>query len=672
MRGLCATMASLLLPSLAPNGAGRAVAAAVPGAPAIEGSAPAAREPVSQEPVSREIDVMVPARDGVSLATDIYRPTRGGVPVSDRLPVLLHRTPYDKGASETVAIARTLAAHGYVVLVQDTRGRHHSQGIFVKYYDYDAYDGYDTIEWSARLPYSDGKVGMYGTSYAAHTQADAAKLHPPHLSTLVVNMGGMSSAWDHSVRYDGAFEMGRQLTWAWSQALEDARDPVVRALLSRENVTDWYAALPLRRGQSPLAVAPAYEGYYLDEATHADDDAHWRTLGMEWRRYYGQTADVPMLQVGGWYDIYLRGTIENFQALSAMKKSPMRLLIGPWTHHGNTASHAGDVDFGAAAAIVDFDTDFHLRWFDHFLKGADTPLDDHAPVRYFLMGTGDGHVADHGRLFHGGVWRDADRWPPAGARRSEFYLHADGSLTAQAPRAAEAPRGPARRAGMAPPVAGSSTTYRFDPEHPVPTIGGGVSKRLQDGAYDQRERPDMPGSRPPFLPLRARSDVLVFETPPLPYDVTVAGPVEVTLFAASSGVDTDFTAKLVDVYPPSSDFPEGFDMNLTDGILRASYRDSSPTRRLLVPGKPYRLLIRPFDTANVFKKGHRIRLDVSSSNFPRFDVNPNTGEPLGANRRWVAVDNTVYHDARRPSSLALWLMPSGAPAAEASRGGMAQ
>jgi putative CocE/NonD family hydrolase len=593
-------------------------------------------------PVSRQSDVMVRARDGVLLATDIYRPTAGGTIVPQRLPVLLHRTPYDKADPAAVAIAETLARGGYVVILQDTRGRHHSQGVFVKYYDYDAYDGFDTIEWAARLPYSNGKVGMYGTSYAAHTQADAAKLHPPHLGTLILNMGGMSNAWDHSVRYDGAFEMGRQLTWAWSQALEDARDPVTRAMLSKEKVVDWYSALPLRKGQSPLAVAPAYEGYYLDEATQSDYDAHWQTLGMQWQKYYAQTADVPMLHVGGWYDIYLRGTIENFRSLAALKKSPMRLLIGPWTHHGNTADFAGDVEFGPAAAITDFDTVFHLQWFDQFLKGRRSSAGSDAPVRYFLMGAGDGHKDERGRLYHGGVWRDADQWPPRTAQRVEFYLHADGSLSGTAPQSDEA----------------DSTAYRFDPDHPVPTIGGGVSKRLLDGAYDQRERPDMPGSRAPFLPLRARRDILVFETAPLQDEVTVAGPVEVTLFAASTGTDTDFTAKLIDVYPPSVDFPQGFDMNLTDGIVRASYREQSPTRRPLVPGQIYSLLIRPFDTANVFKKGHRIRLDVSSSNFPRFDVNPNTGEPLGKNRRQMSVDNTVYHDPRHRSALSLWLMPS--------------
>jgi putative CocE/NonD family hydrolase len=592
--------------------------------------------------VLRQQDVMVAARDGVLLATDIYRPATGGVAASERLPVLLHRTPYDKSEAATVAIAETLAKHGYVVMLQDTRGRHHSQGVFEKYYSYDAYDGYDSVEWAAKQPFCNGKVGMYGTSYAAHTQADASKLAPPHLHALLLNMGGMSNAWDHSVRYDGAFEMGRQLTWAWSQAFDDAKDPVTKGMLSKEDATAWYSAVPIREGLSPLSVAPNYERYYLEEATHSDYDAHWDTLGMQWEKFYGQTADVPMMHVGGWYDIYLRGTIENWRRLGALKKSPMRLVIGPWTHHGNTATFAGDVDFGADAAIRDFDTNFHLAWFDYYLKGIKTAASTQAPVRYFLMGTGDGHKDSAGRLYHGGEWRESKLWPPAESRAAIFYLHADGSLNEHAPSAAEP----------------TTTVFQFDPAHPVPTIGGGVSKRLKDGAYDQRERADMPASRPPYLPLRARSDVLVFESEILKQDAVLAGPVEVTLYAASTATDTDFTAKLIDVYPPSADFPTGFDMNLTDGIVRASYRDHFETRQLLVPGKIYSIVIRPFDTANVVKKGHRIRLDISSSNFPRFDVNPNTGEPLGASRLMKTAENTIYHDPAHASAMKLFLMPA--------------
>jgi putative CocE/NonD family hydrolase len=322
----------------------------------------------------------------------------------------------------------------------------------------------------------------------------------------------------------------------------------------------------------------------------------------------------------------------------------MRLVIGPWTHHGNTATFAGDVDFGADAAIKDFDTNFHLAWFDYYLKGIKTAAAAQAPVRYFLMGTGDGHKDSAGRIYHGGEWRESKLWPPAESRAATFYLHADGSLNTHAPI----------------PTEPAATVYQFDPAHPVPTIGGGVSKRLKDGAYDQRERADMPGSRPPYLPLRGRSDVLVFESEILKQDVVLAGPVEVTLYAASTATDTDFTAKLIDVYPPSTDFPTGFDMNLTDGIVRASYRDHFETRQPLVPGKIYSIVVRPFDTANVVKKGHRVRLDISSSNFPRFDVNPNSGEPLGSSRLLKTAENTVYHDAAHASAVKLFLMPARA------------
>ena len=589
----------------------------------------------------RQQDVMVAARDGVELATDIYRPGAQGVPTTQELPVLLHRTPYNKNAADAVKIAEYLCRHGYVVMLQDIRGRHSSEGVFSKYYAYDSTDGFDTIAWAAKQPYSNGSVAMYGTSYAAHTQADASKLNPPALKTAILNMGGMSSAWDHSVRFDGAFEMGRQLTWAWGQILEDAKDPTLRELFTKEKVTDWYSALPLRKGLSPLAAAPNYEGYYLDEATKSDFDDHWNSIGMNWENFYRQTSDIPMLHIGGWYDIYLRGTIENFHKLTELKKQPERLIIGPWTHHGNIRCYAGDVDFGADACIKDFDTDFHLRWFDHYLKGIDTAAATEAPVRYFVMGTGDGHKDSAGRLVHGGYWRNSQSWPPPQAKPITYYLHGDGTLSAKPPENSEE----------------QSTEYTFDPEHPVPTIGGGVSARLKDGAFNQRERPDFYGSRAPWMPLRARNDVVVFETEPLAEDMQISGPVTVQLFAATTAVDTDFTAKLLDVYPPSASFPQGFDLNLTDAILRASYRGGTKVRKLLTPGTVYPLTIRPFDTANVFKKGHRIRIDISSSNFPRFDVNPNTGEPLGQNRREIKADQTIYHSQRYPSHVVLYLMP---------------
>jgi uncharacterized protein len=601
----------------------------------------AAQTPAAETPYDVVLAVhnlMIPVRDGLLMATDVYRPARNGVAVDGRFPVLLNRTPYDKGT--LASQAETFARQGYVVAVQDLRGRYASQGRFLKVQPADATDGFDTIEWLAKQSWSNGKVGMWGQSFAAHAQAGAAQLNPPSLRTLVINMGGMSNAWDHGVRYRGTYEMGRQLTWAWSQLLADAPTPAARALLTQEKVEDWYSVQPMRRGVNPLSVAPEYEGWYLDFFEHADYDAFWKDPMVNWEEHYDQTADIPMIHIGGWYDIFLAGTFKNFTELRRRKTAAQRILVGPWTHSGNTRPYAGDVSFGADAAIADFYGAFHLRWFNHFLRGDSTGVDGDAPLRLFVMGTGDGHKDADGRLFHGGYWRDASSWPLAGTRLVPYYFHRDGSLTTARPTERS-----------------SSTTYTFDPVHPVPTIGGGASARLKDGAYDQREDPRFPPSAAPFLPLRARADVVVFQTQPLAEDVTVIGPITVVLHA-SSRTDTDFTAKLIDVYPSSDAWPGGFDMNLTDAIVRGRYRATRDHAVMLTPGRVYPFTIAPFPTANVFKKGHRIRVDISSSNFPRFDVNPNTGEPLGRNRRMISADNTLHHSAAFPSHIILPLAPA--------------
>ncbi|MEO8334082.1 MAG: CocE/NonD family hydrolase [bacterium] len=591
---------------------------------------------------------MMAMRDGRHMATDIYRPARNGVAVNDRFPVLLHRTPYDKNGQQK--IAEYFAQHGYVVAVQDIRGRYKSEGKFLKVQPLDATDGYDAVEWIAKQPYANGKVGMWGTSFAAHMEAGAAQYDPPSLATLVINMGGMSNAWDHGVRYRGTYEMGRQLTWAWSQLAADAPNPAVKKLLTeQEKVEDWYDVQPMRRGLNPLSVAPEYEGWYLDFFEHADYDAFWKDPMMNWSEHYKQTSDIPMMQIGGWYDIFLAGTFENFVSLTKLKKSPQRIVVGPWTHHGNERAYAGDVSFGVEATLESFDTDWHLRWFDHYLKGAATGVEKDAPVHIFVMGTGDGHRDADRRLFHGGYWRDATEWPLPGTTMVPYYFHGDGTLSATKPG-----------------EQASSTTYTFDPHHPVPTIGGGSSARLKDGAYDQREDKRFPPSQPPYLPLRSRADVVVFQTEPLAEDMEIIGPIKVELFASSNRTDTDFTAKLIDVYPPSDTWPGGFDLNVTDAIIRGRYRATRDHAVMLEPGRVYPFAIEPFPTANVFKKGHRIRVDISSSNFPRFDANPNTGEPLGRNRRMITADNTIYHSARYPSHVILPLAPKGG-AAGASR-----
>jgi putative CocE/NonD family hydrolase len=593
-------------------------------------------------------DVMIAMRDGTKLATDIYRPARSGVAVSDRLPVLLQRTPYNKEAGGLIANAKFFAQHGYVVALQDIRGRYKSEGSFGKYDESSATDGYDTIQWLTKQPYTNGEAGMWGTSYAAHTQADASKVNPPNLKTMLLNFGGLSNGWNVKIRNHGAFELGQQLGWAFQEA--GVNDPAVKAALDAEPIEKWFAAMPLRKGLNPLSVSPQFETYLFEEMTHTDYDEYWKGYGNNWSQYYAATSDIPMLHVGGWYDTYCASTIENYVALSKIKRSPERLLIGPWIHGGNASSSAGDVEFGPDAAISKFATDFHLEWFDHYLKGKSTSVDKWPPIRLFVMGTGDGHKDAKGKLYHGGYWRDAAEWPLPGTKFVNYYFHSDGVLSATVPLAGVHP-----------------TTYRYDPEHPVPTIGGAFSGALKRGPFDQREREfkslnggsenGFYGSRPPYLPLRSRADVVVFQTEPLKEDIEVIGPIVVNLYASSTAVDTDFTAKLLDVYPPSRDYPSGFDMNLTDGIIRARYRNSSEKQELMKPGQVYKFVIEPFPTANVFKKGHRIRIDISSSNFPRFDVNPNTGEPLGQSRRMVPTDNSIYLDASHPSHLVLPLAP---------------
>jgi uncharacterized protein len=585
-------------------------------------------------------EVMIPMRDGVLLATDLYRPpSTFGPPY----PVLLQRTPYNKSNPNFTGQARYFARHGYLVALQDCRGRYRSQGEFTKYVN-EPGDGYDTVEWLAKMPDSNGDVGMWGTSYGAHVQAAAAKMNPPHLRTIVVNMGGTSDGWLSGIRNHGAFEL-KQLTWAFHQIAVESKDPIVRERFHNEDLFAWVQAMPLRRGLSPLSAAPNIEDYILTMLTSSDDSPYWHNMGLNWVDYYDRTADIPMIHISGWYDEYLLSAFDNYQGLARCKKAPIRLLIGPWLHGMNGQSHAGEVDFGPDAAIGDFAQEWHLRWFERYLRGNSKPAPEEKPVKIFIMGTGDGHKDQHGRLFHGGYWVESNSWPLPDTSYIKYYLD-ESALGTTMPKAASRP-----------------DTYAFDPQHPVPTIGASTAASnplFAGGAFDQRERPfngDMQkgffGSRPPYLPLKARPDVLAYQTAPLTHDLTIAGPIKVHLWISSSAVDTDFTAKLIDVYPPSLDFPAGFEMNLTDGIIRARYRGNAKQQRLMKPGEVYEVEIDPFPTANVFKKGHCVRLDISSSNFPHFDVNPNTGEPLGMNRRTAVAINTVYHDAKRPSYIVL-------------------
>ena len=608
-----------------------------------------------------ERDVMVSMRDGVRLATDIYRPARDGRPVEGRFPVILERTPYGKtqnSRSEVDAgmtsprprpeVAQWFVGHGYVVVYQDCRGRHGSEGHFVKYLS-DGEDGCDAVAWLTAQPWCNGKVATMGLSYAAHTQGALACLDPPGLTAMVIDSGAFSNAYQSGIRNGGAFEM-KQATWAFNQAKESPlakSDPVVRAALDRENLRDWFNALPWKPGHSPVRWVPEYEDYLFEQWTHGAFDGYWQQLGIWAEGFYDRFADVPQVHMSSWYDAYVRTATDNYVALSKLKRGPVSLIMGPWTHGDRSRTWAGDVDFGPAATVdgnlAAHWREFRLRWFDHWVRGVANGVDKEPRVRLFLMGGGSGRRNAAGRLEHGGRWIAAADWPLPGTKFVPYYLHADGRLDPVMPPAGEA-----------------SIAYDYDPSDPVPTIGGPLTSGqpvFEGGAFDQREHERFFGCRRPGLPLAARPDVIVFETEPLAGDVAVVGPIVVRLHVSSNCPDTDFTAKLVDVHPPNADYPQGYAMNVTDGILRCRYRNSWERPEPMRPGEICEIVIEPFATCNLFRAGHRIRLDISSSNFPRYDVNYNTGEPEGrATTRRIAT-NCLHLDRAHPSHLVLPVVP---------------
>ncbi len=583
-------------------------------------------------------NVSIVMRDGIRLATDIYRPAYAAQPAPGPFPVLLERTPYDKAAPENVQTGRYFARRGYVCVIQDVRGRFASEG---EWYPFarEAPDGYDTVEWLAAQSWCDGQVGTMGGSYCGSDQSALATLDPPHLATMIVAVGA-SSYYHASMRHNGALEQ-RFIVYAFRMATtsrEARADPGLRALLedAYANVGEWFSRVPFKRGVSALRLLPSYEQWVLDILTHGRFDDYWQQRGYAISHYYDQHADVPTLYLGGWYDSYARATCENFMELKKRKQSRQMLLMGPWTHGGWEETHAGEMDFGTDALIPY--NDLRLSWFDHELKGLHTNLADCPPVRLFVMGHGDDRRHYTGRLYHGGVWRDEADFPLPDTAFTAFYLQGDGTLAPTPPAAGTAP-----------------SRYTFDPRDPVPTAGGGISAAhpiMEPGAYDQRGQRAFFGSRD-SLPFNARSDVLSFQTAPLNADLEVTGPITITLYASSSARDTDFTAKLIEVIPPSPDYPEGLAMNLTDSILRARFHQGWTTPELLEPDQVYAFTFALYPTANLFKAGHSIRLDISSSNFPRFDVNPNTGGPLGQERRFCLAHQTVFHDVAHPSHLML-------------------
>ncbi|MET0338153.1 MAG: CocE/NonD family hydrolase [Caulobacter sp.] len=618
--------------------------------PSAAGAAAPAHGPFD---VVVDVDVQVAMRDGVRLSTDIYRPARGGAVVPGRLPVILERTPYGKSQDgerhASASLARALASQGYVVVYQDCRGRGRSQGEYVKYLS-DGADGYDCCAWLMAQPWCDGHIAMQGLSYGAHTTAAAASAAAPGLSALFINSGGFSNAYQGGIRQGGAFEM-KQVTWAHSQALQSPQvtaDPALADALRAVDLRHWFAKLPWARGRSPLSLVPEYEDYVFDQWEAGAFDGFWKQLGIYTEGFYDSFSDAPTIWMSSWFDPYPRTAVDNFTALKARKKSRQQLILGPWTHGNNHQTFSGDVDFGPASLLAgnlakDLPS-LRQRWFDHYVRGHDNGVDREPDVRIFVMGGGSGRKTSQGRLDHGGRWRDERAWPLHDALPTRYHLHADGALD---------PRKPSARAAR--------RTLRYDPADPTPSIGGTITSGLPimvGGAFDQREDAQFFGSTVAGRDLADRPDVLSFQTALLEADVEVTGPIQAQLWISSDCVDTDFTIKLIDVYPPSADYPHGYAMNLTDGILRCRYRDSWERPILMRPGRIYAITVSAFPTSNLFARGHRIRLDVASANYPHFDLNPNTGEPEGSWKTMKPARNNIHLDARRPSHIVLPIIPS--------------
>lgn len=547
--------------------------------------------------VKIEYNVMVPMRDGIRLSTDIYRPEAEGP-----FPALITRDPYGNGSdSSSVATSRWFASHGYVVLHQDVRGRYDSEGSWYPYLN-EITDGYDIQQWAGTQPWSNGKVGMFGASYLAAVQWLSARLRNPYLKTIAPAVTPFNYYDD--VAYVGhALSLASRMGWAIGIGGRTGQDVPA-------DWTDKLRALPLMTLDRVFGMNLPH---WQDWIRHPSYDPYWQVLNSE---AYIPEMDVGVLTIGGWHDIFLKGTLASYTGMVKKARTPtarrgQKLILGPWPH-GYNVRKTGDIDYGPDA-VIDVRA-LRLRWMDYWLKGLNNGILDEPPVRIFVMGDNR--------------WRDEQEWPLARTQYTRYYFHSqgkastldgDGTLNLQPPR--QEP----------------SDTYVYDPNDPVPTRGGN-NMTITPGAFDQRE-------------VERRADVLVFTSAPLAADLEVTGPLAVTLYAASSATDTDFTAKLVDVYP------DGRTYNVADGIIRARYRESSTDPTLIEPGKVYPYTIDLWATSTVFKQGHRIRVDISSSNFPRFDRNPNTGHPFGLDAELMTATQTIYHDSRYPSHIVLPVIP---------------
>ena len=582
------------------------------------------RESRAEYGIKSEKNVPATMRDGTTLYADVYRPDSAG-----QFPVILLRLPYGKQLAEVFGDHEYFPARGYVVVVQDGRGRFESEGEYYPLID-EAQDGYDTVEWAALLPYANGMVGTQGQSYLGATQYQLAPTRPPHLRCAFPVSAGADYHQGWVYHTGGAFSLGWQIPYAIFLArntidrkgIKDQLWPKVRSdLLRAINFgnplsPEAYQRLPLTYWADLLEeVAP----YLRDYFTHPDEGPYWWPINIE-RQHHN--VSIPMYHVSSWYDIFLRDALVHFCGLQSRAMTPearggQKLLLGPWAHlfpyTAPISGGTGDIDFGPNAAIELHDT--QLRWFDYWLKGVDTGIAEEAPIRLFVMGTNQ--------------WRDEYEWPLARTRYTPYYFHSQGkanSLNGDGGLSAE------------PPQDEPEDHYEYDPANPVPTCGGNTLI-IRVGVADQRE-------------VESRQDVLVYTGDPLEARLEVTGTLKVVLYASSSATDTDFTAKLVDVRP------DGYAQNIADGILRARYRESLSNPSLMTPGEPYEFSIDLWATSHVFLPGHCIRVEVASSNFPRFDRNLNTGGDQATGTQFQTAQQTVLHDSKFRSHILLPVISS--------------
>lgn len=535
----------------------------------------------------------VAMRDGVELSADVYRPDAPGT-----FPVILSRTPYTKPS--IYETAKKFVPHGYVWVAMDVRGRGDSDGKFVPY-RHDGLDGYDAIEWCARQPWSTGKVATIGGSYNGRIQWLTAVTQPPHLTTMIV----MVTPSDPFVEFPTGLPIPMEISWYHLTA-----GHVTQNL----EAVNWEAVmrhLPL----IDMDDAAGRPNPYWDEAiNHAQAGPFWDTVRYQ-NRY--DRVQVPVLHISGWYDDEQIGTPLNFIGMTSASqpeavRASQRLVMGPWPHAVNSVSKLGEVDFGPTSK-VDMDG-LWLRWYDHWLKGADNGIDKEPPVRIFVMGANK--------------WIDENEWPIARTQYTKYFLSSGGK--------AQTLSGDGRLASTIP-AKEPPDRYTYDPADPTPFI--------TNATFAQVGGPD------DYRPVEQRNDVLVYTSEPVAADTMVCGPVRARIYAASSARDTDFMAKLIDLWP------EGFAERLSDGMVRARFRQGMDKPQLIEPGKVYAYDIDLWNTCQMFLKAHRIRVEVASAAFPKYDRNPNTGEALGKSTRMQKAEQHIFHDADHPSFILLPVVP---------------